>query len=212
MIRQIDHLAIAVADPGPARRFFVEALGGRQVWSAPMPGQGFRWSTIELGASCLIELINPEGEPEEQDAGFIKRFLDRHGPGVHHVTIQVDDLAAVRDVLDAASVPHFGYGEPLPGWKEMFVHPKEAFGVLIQFAQFDPFAWIEPGAPIPAPYARFAPARTELGPPEIKRENQAGGDRIVIDRADLRLELTLDEARTVKRALEDLLDPEPDLG
>ena len=210
MIRQIDHLAIAVSDPTPALRFFLEVLGGRQVWSAPMPGQGFRWTTIELGASCLVELINPEGEPDEKAAGFVQRYLDKRGPGVHHLTIQVDDLAAVREALDAAGIPHFGYGEPLPGWKEMFVHPRDAFGVLLQFAEFDPFAWIEPGAPIPAPYARFAPPGAADQPLEVQREARGDADTVVIHCNGAQLRLSPAEAGQLKDRLEAILGPDPD--
>ncbi len=54
-------------------------------------------------------------------------------------------------------IPTFGYAEPFPGWKELYIHPKNAFGTLIQFAEFNPLDWIKPGY-IPSSYWEFAPA------------------------------------------------------
>ena len=70
MVRRIDHISIAVRDLARAKAFFIEVLGGRELFAAPVPEQKFRWTTIELGNSCFIELIDPlEGE------GFVQRFL-----------------------------------------------------------------------------------------------------------------------------------------
>ncbi len=151
MIRRIDHISIAVRDLDRARKFFLEVLGGRELFSAPVPPQNFRWTTIELGSSCFIELIDPLGKE-----GFVHKFLETRGEGPHHITIQVDDLKKVYDRLQEKGVPTFGYAEPFPGWKELYVHPKNAFGALIQFAEFKPLDWIEKGY-IPPSYWEFAP-------------------------------------------------------
>jgi methylmalonyl-CoA/ethylmalonyl-CoA epimerase len=150
MIRRIDHVAIAVRDLARARKFFLEGLGGRELYCFAWGEKKFRWTTIELGTSCFIELIDPL-DPE----GFVGRFLDRHGEGMHHLTIQVDDLEETDRTLRERGIPTFGHGEPFPTWKEMYIHPKEAFGTLIQFAEFDPLAWVNPGY-IPAAYREFA--------------------------------------------------------
>lgn len=181
MIKQIDHMAIAVRDLEKAKRFFLDGLGGKKIWSAPMAGQGFRWTTIELGASCMIELINPEGEPDEVENGMVQKFLDRRGEGPHHITIQVEDLARSKATLDERGIPCFGYGEPLAGWKELFIHPKHAFGVLIQFAEFDPYQWLDPERPVPVPYRRFAPHGTSnASDVQVERIEGPGGEHIEI--------------------------------
>ena len=87
MIRRIDHLSIAVRDLEKARHLFLNILGGKELFSAPVGPQKFRWTTIELGTSCFIELIDPL-EPD----GFVHRFLETRGEGPHHITIQVDDI------------------------------------------------------------------------------------------------------------------------
>ena len=62
MIKRVDHVSIAVRDLGRAKAFFIDGLGGKELFSGPAEGQGFRWTLIELGTSCLIELIDPMGE------------------------------------------------------------------------------------------------------------------------------------------------------
>ena len=153
MIRRIDHIAIAVRDLQKAKAFFIDILGGRELFSAPVEKQKFRWTTIELGTSCLIELI----DPLEED-GFLHRFLEHRGEGPHHVTIQVEDVQETQRILEGRGVPTFGLAETFPNWKELYIHPKHAFGTLIQFAEFDPLEWILPGY-IPAAYREFASAQ-----------------------------------------------------
>jgi methylmalonyl-CoA/ethylmalonyl-CoA epimerase len=153
MIRRIDHISIAVRDLDQARKFFLDILGGRELFCAPVPAQKFRWTTLELGTSCFIELI----DPLEKD-GFVHKFLESRGEGPHHITIQVDDLGKVHERLQEKGVPTFGYAEPFPGWKELYVHPKNAFGTLIQFAEFNPLDWIEKGY-IPPSYREFMPPK-----------------------------------------------------
>lgn len=151
MIRRIDHLSIAVRDLVKAKHFFLDILGGKELFSAPVQAQKFRWTTIEVGTSCFIELI----DPLEKD-GFVHRFLETRGEGPHHITIQVNDLEKIHRALEEEGIPTFGYAEPFPGWKELYIHPRHAFGTLIQFAEFNPLDWINPGY-IPQSYWEFAP-------------------------------------------------------
>jgi len=177
MIRRIDHISIAVRDLEKARNFFLNVLGGRELFSAPVAPQKFRWTTIELGTSCFIELIDPLGE-----GGFVHRFLETRGEGPHHVTIQVDDLERVRRRLEEKGVPTFGYAEPFPGWKELYIHPKNAFGTLIQFAEFHPLDWVNPGY-IPPSYREFAPPskiKSGSGAAEVRRVESETGVEIEI--------------------------------
>ena len=71
--------------------------------------------------------------------------------------------------------PPSALAEPFPNWKEMYVHPKHAFGTLIQFAEFNPLDWINPGY-IPPSYAEFAPPH-QVGPrgqTEVRRVERKG--------------------------------------
>lgn len=151
MVRRIDHVSIAVRELGKAKKFFLDGLGGKELYCQPWPEKKFRWTTIELGTSCFIELI----DPLEKD-GFVNKFLETCGEGMHHITIQVDDLEETDRILKERGIPTMGHGEPFPLWKEMYIHPKNAFGTLIQFAEFDPLIWVNPGY-IPPSYKEFAP-------------------------------------------------------
>jgi len=200
-IRRIDHVSIAVRDLEKAKAFFLGVLGGRELCAAPVASEKFRWTTIELGTSCFIELIDPL-EPE----GFVYQFLERRGEGLHHITIQVDDLAQMQRILQERGVPTFGYAEPYPAWKEFYIHPQYAFGTLIQFAEFHPLDWVEPGY-IPASYKEFAsPAETDAGKGEIeiKRLETKGGTRIEIRSDAGTIQLPEDRLRDLIAALQKL--------
>lgn len=171
MIRRIDHVSIAVRDLEKARAFFLDGLGGRELFCAPVPEQKFRWTTLELGTSCFIELIDPL-----EKEGFVYRFLEGRGEGPHHITLQVNDLQETYRILQEKGIPTFGYGEPFPGWKELYIHPKNAFGTLLQFAEFNPLDWIQPGY-IPPAYQDFAPLEGRVTEEKIevhKMETERG--------------------------------------
>lgn len=160
MIRRIDHIAIAVRNLQAAKGFYLNVLGGRELFSAPDEIHKLRWTTIELGSSCLLELI----DPIEED-GFLHRFLQGRGEGPHHITVQVDDILETKRLLEEKGVATFGFSDSVPGWKEMFIHPKDAFGLLIQFAEFNPLDWITEGY-VPQAYREFTPSE------EISAENE----------------------------------------
>jgi hypothetical protein len=134
MIKRVDHVSIAV----------------RELFSGPAEGQGFRWTMIELGTSCLVELVDPIGEE-----GFLHRFLEERGEGTHHITIHVDNAGEAHAAFAAKGIPTFGYNS-FPNWKEFFVHPRDAFGTLLQFVEFEPLDWINPGY-VPKAYEEFRP-------------------------------------------------------
>jgi len=191
MVKRIDHVALAVRDLERAIKFFVEGLGGRVLYSMPYVSKKFRWTTIELGNSCLIELIDPLGKD-----GFVYRFLEKHGEGLNHITIHVDDILKVQKTLEEKEIPTFGLSSELPGWKELFIHPKNAFGTLIQFAEFNPLDWIDPGY-IPESYKEFVPPAYEYKAAEkvqvrqvetvqgVKIEIRQGDRNIIIDKPEV---------------------------
>jgi len=96
----------------------------------------------------------------------------------------VDDLEAMHKMLEGKGIKTFGYSEALPGWKEFYIHPKEAFGTLIQFAEFNPLDWINPGY-VPPSYREFVPDRQEGAaeePVTVRRVSGEKGPEIEIRR------------------------------
>jgi methylmalonyl-CoA/ethylmalonyl-CoA epimerase len=200
MIKRIDHISIAVSDLEKAKKFFLDGLGGRELFCAPSPSQKFRWTTIELGTSCLLELIDPVGED-----GFLHRFIQTHGEGLHHITVQVNDIQEALRTLEERGIPTFGFCEPLPGWKEAFVHPKDAFGVLLQLAQFNPLDWIEPTY-IPRAYEEFAPPKetgSEREEVKVRRLELESGPCVELRQGDHVIRVPETHVRDLIRALEE---------
>ena len=130
MIRGVDHLGVAVRSIAEGRRFY-EALGLAVEAIEEVPGDQVRVAMIPCGAT-RIELLEPTS-PESP----IARFLERRGPGLHHLCLATDDLGA-----DDARLREAGYQvlrpEPTRGaggcWIQ-FVHPKSAGGVLVELSQ-----------------------------------------------------------------------------
>lgn len=125
----IDHVAVAVRDIRASMRLYSEILGAPFLFAGDVPRQGFRWAQFRLPGGGKFELVTPLGE------GFVSRFLERHGEGVHHVTMKVPDIHATVDHLTANGIPLLGVSTDNEQWKEAFVHPRDANGVLLQFAQ-----------------------------------------------------------------------------
>ena len=130
MIRKIDHLGIAVRSIAESRALY-EALGLAVTAIEEVPDEGVRVALIPCGES-LIELL----EPTSPDSP-VARFLDRRGPGIHHVCLASDDLAADDARLRAGGfevlrpVPTRGAG----GCWVQFVHPRSTGGVLLELSQ-----------------------------------------------------------------------------
>jgi methylmalonyl-CoA/ethylmalonyl-CoA epimerase len=75
-----------------------------------------------------IELLEPLGE------GFLSRFLERRGEGLHHITFKTDDVAAAIVELESRGYEVVDVDLDDPHWKEAFLRPSKAHGTLIQVA------------------------------------------------------------------------------
>jgi methylmalonyl-CoA/ethylmalonyl-CoA epimerase len=137
MIARIDHVSLAVRDFEKARDFLCRVLGAvPSSWSVDDEG-GYLWYIFALGDLSRIELLTPT-----EKGSFLERFLEAR-EGVHHITMHTTDIVRAREVLEEHGVPYFGYSaEPGSTWKELFIHPRDAFGVLIQIAEFPPDAFM----------------------------------------------------------------------
>ncbi len=127
----LDHIGVAVRDLESALVFYRDALGLEVEAPEDVPSQGVRASHIQVGASALelLEATRPESP--------IARFIDRRGPGLHHVTLRVEDLRAALVQLAARGV-RLVDAEPRPGAAGAlvaFVHPSSAHGVLVELRQ-----------------------------------------------------------------------------
>ena len=130
MIDRIEHVGIAVRSIAEARGLY-EALGLHVEAIEDVPHEGVRVALIPCGAS-RIELLEPTSEDSP-----IAKFLEKRGPGLHHLCLASDDVRA-----DDARLREGGYQvlrpEPTRGvggcWVQ-FVHPKSTGGVLLELSE-----------------------------------------------------------------------------
>jgi methylmalonyl-CoA/ethylmalonyl-CoA epimerase len=138
MISRIDHVSIAVKDKEKAALFFQKVFGAIPGAGAGDDHMKYYWKMFSLGDLSRLEIINPTGK-----GSFLAGFLERKRDGaVHHITLETPDIDAFRKALDENNIPYFGYNDFGDVGKELFIHPKHAFGVLIQIGQFNPDDWL----------------------------------------------------------------------
>lgn len=135
---RVDHVGIAVESVADAEPVLY-ALGCEKQHEDALEGR-FRWVYYTLGDASRIELIEPVAEDS-----FVTDFLERHGPGLHHVTLEVADIDAVIETLEAQEIPVVDYQE-FEGWTEAFVSPRNATGALFQLMEYHD-AYLEERSP-----------------------------------------------------------------
>jgi len=151
-----DHIAIGVSRTADAAPFLAGELGG--IPDAGQPSGVFTWGTYSFEGGGSLELIEPLGGD-----GFVHRFLAERGPGIHHVTFKVPSLDEVCARAEEAGYGIVGRDDSDPDWREAFLHPKQALGIVVQFAQPGPSdGTASPSTPPPA-VASAPPPVTVLG-------------------------------------------------
>jgi methylmalonyl-CoA/ethylmalonyl-CoA epimerase len=128
---ELDHIGIAVGDLATALAFFRDALGLDVLAPEEVPSQKVRVHVVPVGGSAL-ELL----EATAADSP-IARFLEKHGPGIHHVTLRVDDIDRALSDLRRRGVTLIDESPRLgaEGARIAFVHPSSTGGVLIELKQ-----------------------------------------------------------------------------
>lgn len=133
---KLDHVAIGLGDARPVIETLTASLGGTVIGGGTPPKSGFRAMQIHLGSpsapGMTVELLEP-WEPENND--FLVRFLSRHGDAPHHLTFKTSDVAGERRRLERLGFEPVGVDFSNPAWREMFLHPRQSHGTVIQIAQ-----------------------------------------------------------------------------
>ncbi|MDA8025433.1 MAG: methylmalonyl-CoA epimerase [Actinomycetota bacterium] len=131
MFTEIDHVAIAVNDLEAAKRYYLEVFGATVEHEEVIESDGVAEALIKV-ADSYIQLLSPISEDSP-----VAKYLAKRGEGLHHVGYRV---ASCADAL--AAVASKGYAtideKPRPGSRGTtvaFVHPKEAFGTLIELVE-----------------------------------------------------------------------------
>ena len=124
---EFDHVAVALRSIKPALKLYRDGLGGEYLMGAD---QGdWRWLQLRYPGGGKVELLEPLGE------GFLTRFLERYGEGLHHITFKTDDIRGAVADLERGGYELVDVSLDNPSWKEAFLRPSMAHGTLIQIAQ-----------------------------------------------------------------------------
>ena len=127
----LDHIGIAVSDLQASLAFFRDALGLHVESTEEVGSQRVRATFLSTGQSTLEML-----EPTAPDSPIAK-YLDKRGPGMHHVALRVDDIEAALAHLKSRGVRLIDE-KPRPGAEHAlvaFIHPSAANGVLVELKQ-----------------------------------------------------------------------------
>ena len=127
----LDHIGIAVRDLDAALAFYRDALGLEVEASEEVASQRVRAHFVPVGASSL-ELL----EATAADS-TIARYVDKRGPGLHHITLRVDDIGDALAQLKSRGARLIDE-QPRPGAEGAlvaFIHPSSAHGVLVELKQ-----------------------------------------------------------------------------
>jgi methylmalonyl-CoA/ethylmalonyl-CoA epimerase len=131
MLTEIDHVAIAVNDLEAAIKYYADTFGAEVEHRELVESDGVEEALLKV-AESYVQLLTPT-RPDSP----VAKYLEKKGEGIHHIGYRVDDCAAVLQsvkdqggkVLDEA---------PRPGSRGTtvaFIHPKSAFGTLIELVQ-----------------------------------------------------------------------------
>ena len=124
---KINHVAIAVPDLEDSMHFWKDVLGLELDHIENVPSQKSEVAFFPVGDS-EIELVHPT----EEDTG-VSKFLEKRGPGIHHLCFEVDDIAGTLELMKEKGTRLINeHPLELPGRKMAFVHPKSTGGVLVE--------------------------------------------------------------------------------
>lgn len=131
-VKKIDHVAIAVEDLDASIAKYKEVLGLSPSVREVVASQKTEAVLLPIGETS-VELIAPRG-----NAG-LEKYLEKRGPGIHHIAIEVEGIEAALTTLKALGVPLVDETprKGARGHKVAFLHPKATGGVLVELVEPD---------------------------------------------------------------------------
>ncbi len=135
-IKRVDHVSMAVWKIEDMLPLLTELFDMRVVDRYHNEVEGYNGVTLDImtcqgRAAIQWEILEPNS-----DDSFLTRFLRERGPGLHHVTFEVEDVAQAAEALRKQGIEPHGGVRQSGGWKELFIHPRDTGGVLIQLYQY----------------------------------------------------------------------------
>lgn len=127
-ITKLDHVAVAVSKIDEHLPIYTQLFGMEVLGRFRSEEERYAGVTLDVpGSNAQWEVVQPTS-----DDSFLARFLRERGPGLHHVTFQVEDVEKAAEILRARGIEPFGGVRVGSTWKELFIHPRDSGGVLIQ--------------------------------------------------------------------------------
>lgn len=127
----LDHIGVAVNNIEEALGFYKEALGLTLLGEEEVPSEKVKTAFLDTG-ECHLELLEATSEDSP-----IAKFLEKRGPGIHHICLKVQNIEKVMADLKASGArllnetPKIGAGNK----KVAFIHPKSTGGVLLELSE-----------------------------------------------------------------------------
>ena len=131
MFGLIDHIGVATDDLDASLALYEGSMAMPLAHRETVEEQGVEAVLLDVG-DCHVELLSPLG-PDTP----VGKFLERKGPGLHHVAYRVEDINAVLSQLAGAGIELID-SEPRTGIRESqvaFLHPRSTGGVLTEIVQ-----------------------------------------------------------------------------
>lgn len=132
VVERFDHVSMAVTS-FEATGSLITLIGGVAFDAGYEAATDFHWAQYDLPSGGRLELIRTDSPDPHH---FINRFLADRGEGLHHLTFKVTNLGDAVARARSLGFRVVGVNDDNPSWKEAFVHPTSAHGVLIQLAEF----------------------------------------------------------------------------
>ena len=129
-IKGIDHVAVAVENIDQALEKWRQAFGVDGQSREIVASQKTEVVLLSLGTSS-VELIEPKGNDG------LAKFLEKRGPGLHHIAVEVEGIEAALALLESLNVPLIDKTPRIGarGHKVAFVHPRATGGVLVELVE-----------------------------------------------------------------------------
>ena len=127
-VKRIDHVAVLVDDLEKPLAFWRDALGIEMSQIVDVPAEKSQVAFLPIGGS-EVELVKPTTD----DSG-LARYLEKRGPGIHHICLEVDDILGMLAHLKEKGVQLINETPVTAsdGRKYAFIHPKSAYGVMVE--------------------------------------------------------------------------------
>jgi len=131
MFVNLDHIAIAVKNLDESKSIYMGKLGFELVAEEELEERGLRLAILSGGGAPIELLEDTTGE------GTVAKFIAKHGPGLHHLAFNVEDISKAMEELKARGM-EFTTSEPSKGAGGKliaFIHPRSTGGLMIELVQ-----------------------------------------------------------------------------